>query len=169
MKKISLFFEIDQNGEKKFSKTFQKKFRSFVQKNILKKIEMTLEVIDSPEYYQHKHYRGEVLPAIADAQGEMDLYYLHNFILKKQFGHHYEISKIDEIPEKHRKSCIIITKEIEGIERVVGYIRSSSTFSFEEMDIFIKNCKGILKGLIEWTVEIKNKLDEIKSHREING
>lgn len=126
----------------------------------------TVEVIiipqDSTEYYQHKYYRGFVLPAIADALGEKDASTIHIFLKAK-----YLISPIysvDEIPRKQLRRGIYIAK-LEDIlqmklqmtqyitgaiicydreETICGYIPSLALISPDAMDAYISKCESFL-------------------------
>lgn len=164
MNKTTLLFEIDQNGVMQFSNTALKRLAKFRNANILKNGEVTLEIADRPEYYQHKYYRGWVLPFIAESQCEQDLTYLHEFVLKREFLY-FEINDLKDIPEKHRRRCRVVTKEIEGKEKVVAYIPSTAILTFEEMKKFIEQTETLRDGLTDWSIKTKEEIDAMNDMR----
>jgi len=171
MNKTTLLFEIDQNGVMQFSNTALKRLDKFRNANILKNGEVTLEIVDRPEYYQHKFYRKWILEPIAEAQGEKDLGYLHEFIIKKEFLY-FEINDLRDIPEKHRRRCRVLTKEVDGenegekVEKVVAYIPSTAILTFEEMKKFIEQTEALRDGLTDWSIKTKEEIEEMRDTRK---
>ena len=119
---------------------YQTKVNKFKFDNPNCKIIMSLEVNDDPLYHQHKFYRGELLPSIADAIGEKDLQYVHIFVLKKEFLY-IDVDSFDQIPKKYRSKAFVFYQELENKRvDVVGFVPSTSDLTKEEFDDFIKKC-----------------------------
>lgn len=161
MKKIIIPFEIDQNAAFVLSEKNRDKIKNFKKKNSLTSGEMTLEIAEGPEYWQHKHYRSKwLLGAITEAMGYVDEFgnmkddFVHEFIIKPKFCF-CPISDVSEIPERHwkqKKKCRIVVKEIYGVEKVVGYIPSCANFTYDEMKNFILECEALRDSLPGWSV-----------------
>lgn len=126
------------------------------------KVEVIIVPIGSPEYFQHKYYRGYLLPAIAEAMGERDESYVHLFLKSK-----YLLTKcnhVDEIPKSQLRRGIyvaqlndllnmsvslskyitgaIIVSDIEG--NLCGWIPSLALVTSEKMKKFIYDCENFL-------------------------
>jgi hypothetical protein len=103
--------------------------------------EAYFEIIDSVQHFQHRYLYGYLLPDIAFALGETDIEYVKQFVLKPKFLFR-ELPDGDwkKIPSKYASKCRVI---IDG-KKVRGYIPSTSTLKFEEMDKFLKDCENFL-------------------------
>ena len=154
-----------------FSVNNESELKEFKKINHGKQVDVTIEIADTVQYYQHKYYRGYVLDAIAKAQGELDLDYLHEFVLKDQFLF-FEVNDIKEIPKRHYKRCRITYREViqpdgEIITKITGYVPSTSVLNFEEMLEYILKCEAIRDGLIDWNYNTRQDAEEYKRLRDI--
>lgn len=116
--------------------------------------EITFKINEGVEYWQHKYFHGFILPVIAEGQGEKDLGYLKEYVLKQEFLFS-PVSNLKEIPSRHRQTCRIIECEVikpggEIAVELKGYVPSTTTLSFEEFKDFILKCEHIRDGLIDW-------------------
>jgi hypothetical protein len=126
-------------------------------------IEVTFSVKSGVFYFQHKYYRGYLLPSIAEAYGEKDLDKVH-ISLKRSYLFQ-ECKHINEIPKKHfKKGYIVISADalrnmdfghltwqyITGViivhdnDVIIGYIPSTSSIKSEEMRGYILKCENRL-------------------------
>jgi hypothetical protein len=137
-----------KDGVFKFiTKDHKKKQAEFAKKNNEKDFVITIEAVSKAEYYQHKFYRGILLPSIADCIGEKSLNYVHNFVVKKRFAFYpIEENNISKVPKKHQKGIIFLQEEREKFDSITGeiteynvisgYLRSLSTFDSKEFQKF---------------------------------
>ena len=91
---------------------------------------------DSVKYYQHKYYRGYLLPPIARECFDGDEFKTH-IEMKKRFLWR-EVKEYQEIPRKHRDRCIPVWKITEdGEELLIGYLPSTGDLTEREMREYI--------------------------------
>ena len=126
----------------------------------------TVEVIvipyETPEYWQHKYYRGYLLPAIAEAVGERETSCVHLFLKAKYLLE--KINNIEEIPKAQLRRGIYIAKLDEILnmsmkltqyitgavivsdreEQLCGYIPSLALITPEKINEFLYNCEKTL-------------------------
>lgn len=126
----------------------------------------TVEVIvipyETPEYWQHKYYRGYLLPAIAEALGERETSCVHLFLKAKYLLE--KINNLDEIPKAQLRRGIYIAKLDEILnmsmkltqyitgavivsdreEQLCGYIPSLALITAEKMNKFLYDCENCL-------------------------
>ena len=151
---LKLIFSIENGTIKYHDRDFKIKIDEFKRRNDLKKGEVIFTILDGPEYFQHKYFHGYVLPSIADAQGEKDLSYLKEYVLKQEFLF-VAVNDLREIPSRHRARARIIQRETvddngEITIKVIGYVPSTTTLTYDEMKAFIIKCEEIRDGLIDW-------------------
>jgi len=144
-----------ENGTLRYSdKEAKEKFVAFMEKHNLKKFEVVFTIVDTPEYFQHKYFHGYILPVIAEGQGEKDLVYLKEYVLKQEYLF-TPVNDLREIPSRHRSRARIIQREHvdehgEVTVNIIGYVPSTTTLTFDEMKAFILWCEEIRDGLIDW-------------------
>jgi hypothetical protein len=142
MKELTLIGKV-VNGEIEFtSKDYEKKIKSLEKTASGNSISISINVMDTPEHWQHKYFHGMLLPDIAYAQGETDVHYLKNLVLKPLFLTR-PIDNYSDIPSRFRERCRPLTKEIGGVECLIGYIPSLGDLTYEEMKSFILNCESL--------------------------
>ena len=165
--KINVRFKIDSTGQLNFSNNAHKKLLKFRRENCFEDGEMTLEIASGPHYCQHKYYRGHVLKYIVIGMGELEEFqdYVHN-LLKREFLY-FEVDSEKDIPERHRSRCKVFVKEIDGVEKVVAYVPSTATLSFDEMQEFIVKCEHRRDGLTGWSIETEDELREMIEARKL--
>ena len=151
---IKFIFSIENGVIKYHDHDFKVKLDEFKKRNNIKKGEVVFTILDGPEYFQHKYFHGYVLPSIADAQGEKDLSYLKEYVLKQEFLF-VAVNDLREIPARHRARARIIQRETVDVNgeitvRIIGYVPSTTTLTFDEMKAFIVKCEEIRDGLIDW-------------------
>lgn len=122
------------------------KIRKFMDSHDGQDVDIIYEAHDGVQYFQHKYYRGYVLTAIAEAQGEKDVDYLHEFVLKQEFLK-IPVNDWRDIPPRHRKGARVI---MDG-EKVVAYVSSTACLNYEEMKAYILRCEDIRDGLTDWS------------------
>lgn len=124
---------------------YRKKLKEFKAVNEGFSCDVIFESHDNVRYWQHKYYRGFILPIIAEAQGEKDIDYLHEFILKERFLR-FKVEDWRDIPSRHRAGCRLMMKD----DKVIYYVPSCAVLNYKEMREFILNTEAIRDGLIEW-------------------
>ena len=102
--------------------------------------ECVYEIVDKAQYFQHKYYRGFVLPDITFAMGEISQDNIH-IELKKEFLFRKVDGNYESIPKKHRSRCIIVTQVADIVDEIVGYIPSTANLTYNEMKEFIDKCE----------------------------
>jgi len=107
----------------------------------------------------HRLYRGLILPALAEALGESNNQYCHDFILKpewiyRQTGEYYfKVEEYSDIPVKHQSSARILSeyiyKESPAVKEcnIYGYIPSMASFSKSEVKDYFKFCSILLEEI----------------------
>lgn len=130
------------------TENWKEKFEKFKKQNELKNIAMTVEVVDTPMHFLHKYYRGYLLPALADAMGEVSQAHLH-LALKKEFLSIPLDNDTKNIKSKHASRCNIYIREIvdehgEVKAFVDCYTPSTGDITHKEMKDFIVKCENRL-------------------------
>ena len=119
---------------------YTKKIHKFKEQNEGEKINVTIEKYETPEYFQHKYYRGYLLPDVAKAYGERDTEYVHRFELKKDFAL-IPVDSAEDIPQKYKSKCVVYVQDVEidgEIKtRVAGYSKSCADMTYDEMKEYI--------------------------------
>jgi hypothetical protein len=158
-----------ENGKIKYkSDKSEEKINKFKDDNNFKEVEISFEIIDHPQYYQHKYFHGYVLQQIAMGQGESNLDVVCESL--KQEYLFVEIDSMKDIPSKHIGKCRTISERVidangEVKLRFLGYVPSRSTLTFKEYKDFIIKCEEIRDGLIDWMIPLE-ELDEMRIIRE---
>jgi hypothetical protein len=143
MKKIQTVAKCGHNQfvfEKNYEKKWADEISKLTEKNLGKKVEITIEVRNRVEYYIYKYYWGYLIPDIANAYGDNRHYYIHEMMLKKRFLFRKE-NDFEMIPKKHRSKCKFI---FDKDENLLGYIPSMSTITNDEAKEYIKQCEQFL-------------------------
>jgi len=116
-------------------------------------------VTNDISYSQHRLFRGLILPALAEAMGETNNQYVHDFILKpewiyRQTGKYFiPVNNYNEIPDKHKGKCREIIEYSEGHEGepkcslIIGYIPSMSQFTKADTKSFFLFCETLLEEI----------------------
>lgn len=151
---LKLTFTIDNGTIKYHSTDYKSQLDEFKKRNDFKKGEVIFSILDGPEYWQHKYFHGYVLPSIAEGQGEKDLSYIKEYVLKQEFLF-VAVNDLKDIPARHRSRARIIQRETVDSDgaisvKIIGYVPSTTTLNFEEMKSFIVKCEEIRDGLIDW-------------------
>ena len=94
---------------------------------------------DSVAFWQHKYYRGYLLPHVASESYDSDDMYAH-FMLKKRFLLE-QVDGIHEVPKKYIDRCILISDE-GGY--VLAYIPSTGDLTYSEMNNYIVKVEGLM-------------------------
>lgn len=178
MKKLQLSTYVLDSGH--FEGSVNRKITAWMKDAIGEYVDVEMRVLNRPEHFQHKYYRGTLLPDIAAASGETDLAKCH-ITLKRDFLYcPIETGSILEIDERHFSggtfiitrtqlfnlealiiSCAMISGQIiiviDDNQKLLAYIPSLSTISFEDMEKFIDDCNKRLfidlQGHIGMSVE----------------
>jgi len=154
---LRLNAKIQNNTVVYYDKNWKEVIADFKKKNEGANIEVHFENVNSPHHYQYKYYWGYLLPDVAFAIGERDIYKVH-FYLKRDFLYK-EISSVHEILQRYLRngvfevlyrslfsgvlkvpfSIIKGTLLVTSNENIVGYVPSTSmaTFKYDEMKEFI--------------------------------
>jgi hypothetical protein len=146
---MELVADINNNRICYRNNKFREEIEKFKKKNEGKKILIQFKIADTPEFFQHKYYRGYLLPDITRALGEMDQEYVHRYILKKQFlfKEMKELNKISMIPQKYRAKCVMYTakvkKDNKEFDVVYGYSPSIADLTFREFYDYIIQCEHL--------------------------
>lgn len=154
--KLIAFGKIQNDKLIYYNPEFHKIFSDFKLCKEDKEFELIISIVDTPKYFQHKYYRGKLLPAITKHSGEYDNYKQH-ILLKSEFLYE-EIDDIKDIPTNQKESGIFIIQKsdlnserlakypcslIKGIilvmdeNKLVGYIKSTSKLTYDEMKKYI--------------------------------
>lgn len=145
-----------ENGVIKYKDAdFKDKIEKFKSVNEFQDIEITFANASSVEFFQHKYYRGYLLPDAAHFYGEKDTEYVHIFVLKKDFlMERIDDNDVKSIPARFRKRCILLSEkrikvdelgEVQVDENgneiehdvIWAYIPSTADLTYQEMKIFI--------------------------------
>jgi hypothetical protein len=107
-------------------------------------------------WYQHKYYRGYILPPIAEKAFNGRLRRAH-LEMKRQFLY-MPIHDLDDIPEKHMDRCVIDTVTIKNengqSETIInGYMPSMAKITQKEAADFILKCEAFLFEFLEGAIE----------------
>lgn len=122
--------------------SYNEKINDFKLANEGHKVAVTIEIADSPEYYQHKYYRGYLLPDVTFNESEVDADYVHDFILKPMFLKR-KVNDHREIPKKYWGHCRVLMQWTD----VVGYIPSTGKLTYREMREYIENVELYLSKI----------------------
>ena len=168
-----------ENSKIEYYENNMASYKKFKADNEGKHVDIIIEIMEKPEYFQHKYYRGGLLPAIAEASGEHNIFLSH-VLLKFEYLYN-EIGSIDEIPKKYMSSGIFFINEMDiesaenmvnipcqyiqgviiihgskgAISRIIkGYIPSTADLTYEEMKQYIKSCENRL------FIDLKGELSE---------
>jgi len=128
--------------------------------------EASIEIIDKIQYFQHKYYRSNLLPEISMTEVQCDHRYKMHILLKEKFLGR-DISSWKEIPERHMKRGVAIVSElydhhglavkipsgrciilIDEKEKIIAYIPSMATLTFDEAKDFLLQCEDLQSELI---------------------
>jgi hypothetical protein len=101
---------------------------------------------ETPRYFQHKYYRGYLLPAIADESFSGDREIAHAEL--KKILLQQPVSGWEEIPKKHRaRASVIFIRSVldagEVHDLVRGYIPSTACLSVKEMAEYILKVEAL--------------------------
>ena len=118
------------------------KLRDFLRSSEGHSIDITIEIADSPEYFQHKYYRGYLVPDVAFNSSEVDNDYIHE-LLKKRFLFKH-VSELKEIPNKYRKRCI---RYVNQESELIGYTPSTANLTYKEMKEYILKVEMFLSKM----------------------
>lgn len=167
MKNFKLTGKI-QNGKIDYFENNMSNYNQFKADNEGKNVDVTIEIMDRPEYYQHKYYRGGLLPAIAEASGEHNVHIQHillkyDFLFRKEeipsnipkkyythgiytiHEHRFNNVMLFKIPCKYIKGIMMVLKLYDsGLEKLIGYIPSTADLTYDEMKQYIKQCENRL-------------------------
>lgn len=141
--------------------SYEIKVKQFKQQHEREKVELTFEVVDTPEHFQFKYLWGFLYPDVAEAMGERDFQYVH-FECKKRFLMR-PVEDWKEIPSKHRSRAIILTKEVEGVEKIVGYVPSLSVLKFKELKTYIEQVEHFLFADLMGHIMERRGLEEARN------
>jgi hypothetical protein len=138
------------------SKKDIEKIREFRQKHLNMNCDIIIVPYNEAEYWMHKYFHGFVLPDICEGMGERNDYWIRSH-LKEKFLR-FPINSSEEIPRRHAKKCQVIEREVmdengSAYRRVVAYIPSLSSISYDEYAAFIKKCEDLRDGLEGWGYE----------------
>ncbi len=146
-------------------------------------VEVEVKAKDEVEYWQHKYYRGYLLPAIARQVGEFEevihiyLKYKYLFVV---------IDDVDEIPKKKLSRGIYVAQAKDIIsmnisyaqyisgaiivcdgDYVIGYIPSLATISKTEFSEYLIACESFLVevggGLESEAEEVRQKVMDLEN------
>jgi hypothetical protein len=122
------------------NKDFEKEFAQMKENHEGEHGEVIFEIIDQVRYFQHKYYRGFLLPDVAFFFCE-DEYYVHEVELKQRFLFR-EVMNNDweNIPSKYRGKCRIVMQD----DIVIGYIPSTGALTYQEMKDYILQVENLL-------------------------
>jgi hypothetical protein len=135
------------NGKMNLSDLCKEDIRQFCAENDGKAGEITITLVDEgPRYYQHKYYRGYLLPAIADESYSGDRDQAHTE-LKKMFLMQ-PATGWNDIPKKHRSRCSVIyvreiTDDGEVTDVIRGYVPSTSRLNKKDMAEYILKIEAL--------------------------
>lgn len=170
--KITLPFQISKEGKFLLNQNDREALKKFNEDHTEAQGEMMLEILDGSKakrHWQHRKYRADILPSIAEICGEVDLDYFHEWGLKPKFKT-FHIKDVKELPPRYisgskKGRFNFITEIIDGVtEKRIEYVPSTASFTIEEMDQYIDDCKTLLNGLMG-----ANSLEEIQERMRVNG
>jgi hypothetical protein len=142
LKELDFYFGIDENGKVTHeTKEWREKLIAFANKNRGKKGIVTYRVSDTDaEIWQHKYYRGYLLPPIAKECFGDDLLSAHD-ALKEKFLF-YKLNNENDIQARFRRRCnkyYYQKNDAESTGRVfVGITPSTGDLTAEEFNEFLK-------------------------------
>ena len=138
------------------SEKVKNKIRDFRKKHLNMNCDIIFVPYNEAEYWMHKYFHGFVLPDICEGMGERNDHWIRGH-LKEKFLR-FPIESMEDIPRRHAKKCQIIEREVmdekgNSYRRVVAYIPSLSSISYDEYSAFIKKCEDLRDGLEGWSYE----------------
>lgn len=160
------YIDHDKNGKSVINyddQFFKNKIDSFKQKNENHRILVRFEVIDKPEYYLHKYYRGFLLPDLAKAIGEVDTNYVH-IQMKKRFLYE-KVEQLSEVPTRYRSRCNYFIEEKNGKSELVGYTPSTGDIPHQNMKDYIQKVEHVLFVDVGGCIDPRRQ-DVAKDYRE---
>jgi hypothetical protein len=139
---IEVPFRIDSGGSVHYLKDYKEMLNEFRDDNRNKKGVVIYRIDpEKTQHYQHKYYRGYVVPPFAQESFGMDEDEAHDF-LKEKFLF-YPVSKLSDIPHRFKEGCnkyyhYSVNKETgEEIRRLVGFTPSTAKLTKDEFKEFI--------------------------------
>lgn len=142
MKELDFYFAVDDSGKVSHeSKDWKERLIEFARRNKGKKGVVTYRVSDTDvEIWQHKYYRGYLLPPIARECFGDDLQAAHD-ALKEKFLF-YKLNSEDEILPRFRRRCnkyFFFQNDDQNKRRVfLGITPSTGDINGDEFNTFIK-------------------------------
>lgn len=157
MRTLKLDSKLSADG--RLTKIANEKIIEFMRSNSGALVEINMAVIDKPEQYLHKWYRGTILPDIAFALGDNDVSRVH-WKLKSEYLYK-DCTDVNTIPDKHfskgyyaiTSDCMfngesVLYRYASGVCLVVnhdktlrGYIPSTGLITHSEMEDFTLRCE----------------------------
>ena len=138
MDKIDITANIVGDSIDYTSMSKRSELREFIKSNSGKSINIKIEVIDSPAYFQHKYYRGQLVPDIAHNESEVDVYTTHEELKKKLIR--FKVETWGDIPSKYRSKC----SRFEDKNNEKWYTPSTADLTYKEMREYILNVEKYL-------------------------
>jgi len=124
--------------------------------------EINIIQIKRAEYFQHKYYRGCLLPSIADFYGSLNYEQIHFKEVKGRFLFYQIIdNNISTIPDSHKKGIMFFN---DG-ENITGYTRSTSSLDYDEFVEFNKKVEFFLFDELNYRI-IENVQDDAVKYKK---
>lgn len=138
------------------SKKVKDKIREFRLKHLNLNCDIIIVPYNEAEYWMHKYFHGFVLQDICEGMGERNDLWVKSKL--KDMFLRMPISSIEDIPRRHSKKCQIIEQEVSdengnSYRRVIAYIPSLSSISYDEYKAFISKCEDLRDGLEGWSYQ----------------
>lgn len=174
MDDILLRAHIDINGNIIYQPDHKALVSSFKKGNLLKDLEVSLKIVDSPKHWQYKYLYGNKLVkggiglyhSIGMKMGENDITYL-DWVCKRRFLFE-PVDGFKDIPKKYRSNCQVIEKENE----IVGYVKAKRDLTYKKMRVYIEQCEDLLFSELQGnmskeSLELRDKAFDIKDQNEM--
>ena len=156
LKKIITYFRV-QKGQFVFLNRNIDDFQKFLEDNEGKKgvREYRIEEEDV-KYYQHKYYRGYLIPPIAKECFDNDEYRAH-VEMKKMFLF-MDIQDYEKIPVKLKARCIPIWKNLDtGEDILIGILPSTGDLSKNDMREYMLKVENFGFEMAMYAITEENK------------
>lgn len=169
MRTLNLRFRVSNFGQIEYlTKNWREKVDEFKSGNELREGIVTFKInSDNVKHWQHKYYRGYLLPQISSAMHAGNLQETHD-LLKEKFLF-IKCGSVDAIEPRHLNRCNKYFYNYENDDgemkrAFVGYTPSTGDLQDDEMNVFLRSVEGF--GLEHGFIHLDSMGQVMKTYSE---